>query len=545
MPGADSPELRARLSSGWTAMRETLGPAILLSSQSWAGGFMGAVTVEPGWTQPPAALENTARSFYLRSCSWDEPNILYGLYQLKPSLKGLNPNVYWYGAAYLYPLGAWIVAGAALTPAELVRSVAFYMEDPARIAWLYLLARSFMVFLFVVLTAVVGLTAAELAGPRAGWWAAMFCAASPSLVTQAHILKPHLMAAACVVAAFGCCARALNRREPRLFVWAGVCGGLAAGCAINQGAACVFVPLGLVLAWRGGWVTFPQTVRWTLLAALAAIGTFLVTNPYFILQPVQSLAAMKIVSGMLSVGLHKTFAALLEVFPASLTPGVYALAVLGALQAARASDDGRRLAFLGLLVMLGLSVSIASVGPLTGFKYFIGAGLLPVLAGTAVAALWEHRVAGRLWMPAAAVLAFLPALAASTVYCANFARDRDPVSNRWEAGAWIEANVPAGAELGVLRAPQPLNIPYFALNRYRLTLIVPASARELPAERSPEWLVLLYPGYDDRPDAGAEFLARYELVKRFDFWGPAALWPPLGDFDGNAPIEILRRRRAS
>lgn len=538
LPGADSPALRARLTQGWTSMREAMGPAILLSSQSWSGGFVGTRAVEPGWVLPPPALENTARSFYLRSCQWDEPNILYGLSLLKPSLSGINPGVYWYGAAYLYPLGAWIVAGAALTPARLVRSVSFYMEEPERMAWLYLLGRSFMVFLFVALTAAVGFTAHELGGATAGWWAAMFCAAAPALVVQAHILKPHLMAASCVVWAMFFCVRALRKQNPRQIIAAGVFGGLAAGCAVNQGACCVFIPLALLLACRRGWIAPAQALRWTVMAAAAAVAAFLVTNPFFITQPRQSLAAMRIVSGLLNFGFSKLLAVVLTVLPASLTWGVYLLALLGLARAAREDDDGRRLAAFGTLIMVGATVSISGVGPLSAFKYFIGAGLLPVLAGLAVAHFWSRR-----WMPAAATLALLPALATSAVYCGNFGRDGGTASNRWAAGSWIEKNVPGGAEIAILRAPQPLNIPYFALNRYRLTLIEPAAARTILMDKSPEWFILLYPGYDDRAELGREWLGRYELAARFDFWGPRVLQPPLGDFEANAPIEIFHRRR--
>jgi hypothetical protein len=41
----------------------------------------------------------------------------------------------------------------------------------------------------------------------------------------------------------------------------------------------------------------------------------------------------------------------------------------------------------------------------------------------------------------------------------------------------------------------------------------------------------------------AAWLGRYDLAAGFGFRGPAWLRPPVGDFEGNAPVEIYKRRQ--
>lgn len=534
----DTPALRARLAGGWQTMRETLGPASLLSPVGYEHGFDRVASVPAGWTEVPAVLENSVRSFYLRGCNWDEPNILYGVSRLRLYPPRINPGVYWYGGAYLYPLAAWIAAGAAVTPAVLSPAVSFYLEDPAKMAWLYLLGRSFNAAVFVLLVAAVGAAGAVLWGARGGWWSAALCALSPAFVVQAHIMKPHMLAALFVMAGVLFCLRALETEEPLNLVAAGFFFGLTGGAAVNQSVACALVPLAAAFGLRRGWLDLRGAARWVGAAAVAAVAAVLLTNPFFVTEPVMSYRGLRAVSALLDVRADKILGFVLDVMPASVTPPTALLCLAGAALGLWRGGDRGRFAALAFFLLLSASVTFQGLSPISGFRYFAGAGLVPLAAGGAAAALWGSR-----WTKPVAAAALLFAGAQTFVYARNFALDAAGESTREASGRWITENIPAGDELGMLRTPAPQTTPVFPLSRYALRLLVPEVAAALPGNEAPPWLVLSCPGFDDRP-ALAKLLPFYELAARFSSWGPERLRPAPGAIEANPLVEIYRRKSA-
>ncbi|MBI5595544.1 MAG: glycosyltransferase family 39 protein [Elusimicrobia bacterium] len=533
-PEADTPALRARLESSWRDLHARLGKDILLNPSSWSYGFPGRAEVPAGWTEVPDALLDSARSFYMRSGHEDEPNILNAVARLRPTREGLNPRIYFYGGAYIYGLAAWIGLGAALTPAALVPGVAYYMENPAQLAWLYWLGRTFSGALYLAVTALLAFLGRRHFGAAAGLAAAALWAASPGVVMQASYMKPHIMGTFCTLAAFALAAELLRRDDARWGVAAGAAAGLAMAAVAHHGLACLIVAAaaGLRLAggkpWRG-------EALWTAKAAGAFILAFLAGTPYLLTEPRTTLAALGEVGRSAPFSLAQVGRLLSLGLPRALTLPVYAALAVGTAWGFRQKDPVLRLALAGFLPFVAAYAILPHAVQMDAVRYLAGLPLGLLLAGAAAARF------GRAGLAAAACAALFAGVQ-SAVLDFNLAADRPGRSTRDAAGDWLEAEVPAGAELGLLRLPQPSNAPYFRWSRYRLSFIQPEVFAGLPADAAlPEWLVLTHPTYDDRVAAGPT-LSRYELVKRFSPRAPRGLELPFGQTYGNPTVDVYKRR---
>ena len=68
--------------------------------------------------------------------------------------------------------------------------------------------------------------------------------------------------------------------------------------------------------------------------------------------------------------------------------------------------------------------------------------------------------------------------------------DSGAASTRARAGEWIDANIPAGASVGLTRYPAPSYTPSFRFDRHKPCYLNPPAAR---ARRRPDWIVVDLP----------------------------------------------------
>ena len=131
------------------------------------------------------------------------------------------------------------------------------------------------------------------------------------------------------------------------------------------------------------------------------------------------------------------------------------------------------------------------------------------------------------WIKTAVLLlVFMDCGLRSWVYLRNFQIDAGPRSTREQAADWIEANIPAGASVGLPRYPQPAHTPPFRYDRYHL--VVFEKPEMLKSGDYPDFLVtdaanqsglgkLLEPVYMTYtgPVFSAPKLPPYRLVREF------------------------------
>ena len=517
-PGLDTPEFQGELVRSWSRMHESFGPDIMLSPASWPSGITGVQRVVPGWTRPPAILENSVRSFYVRSAHEDEQTFLIVLSRMRPWRLELNPHLFIYGGGYIYSLGAWLAAGAALHLAPLHRSLAPYLADPAGMASLYFVGRLFSVACYLGCGLLLLRIGRRHLGAEAGIFAALFFLLSPGVVVHAHVQKPHMFWALLVLWTLDLSLGLLDAGGFAAYGAAGAASGLAVGTFLPAWPACLVV--GFACALRIGALRKPAAaeLKGLAVAAASSVAAFFATNPYWILDWKTVHAEIKVVAGASVFNAAHPLTFLLRTLPDAVTWPILALIAAGG---ALAFWRGRReaklwlcvFAFLAGLAMMS-TIGGATVGLVRYFLGFLAVGLL--LAGRAAADLVRRESSRRPWLLAALALVVANLALSGTTYAYNFQADAGDRSTHVQSGAWIEAHVPPGSSIGMLRLPQPSNAPYFRYDRYDLRFVESAELfAALPPAELPLYLAVTSPDYDDRP-AMAPNLSRYELAAAFD-----------------------------
>jgi len=541
-PEALGPAAQEKLASSWQAMHSRQGPEPLLNAEHWSAGFELLSTVPPGWTFPPDQLLNPARSFYLRSGAEDDAPTLVGLSRIRPDRLEFNPKVYSYGGLWFYSMGAWMAAVAAVSPLTLSGSVAFYLANPDKAAWLHLAGRLFSAAHFILGALLVYLIGRSLFGRETGFWAGLFFAVSPSIVLQAHTIKPHMLGAVCVMGVFYFCAKAIREGGRGTWLGAGIMVGAAAGSAPYLSLSSGLVAAAFLLRLRGQGRSALSEWRHVAAAGAASLVVFCATNPFFVYAPATSWPALKRI-GQASPALNLAYLWIFPVngFVKSVGLPTALLVLCGLADRRNLSEPMRRWTACAFLYYLGMTWFMQTADSMVGGRNFPAffAGFL--LAGDAVAR-WSRASSGpRRWVGrgvglAAALYACLVCL----VIDQNLHLDAARRSNQWAAGDWIEANIPAGSEIGFQRLPQPSTSPFFQWARYRLKFFDMTRVRELPPREFPPYLVLVSSASDETRRVPS-LPVRYVPIRSFDHFGLSGLRLPTGSIYGNPRIDIYRR----
>ena len=517
-PGlAASPAFQAGLAANWSKLHEDLGENLMVNPKSF-GTFSGVVDVPAGWAAPPAELTNSARSFFVRSEHEDEQSILLALSRMKPRKLDFRPHLFTYGALHIYSVGATLAAGAAVGLVPLRSGILFYLEDPARMAALYGAGRLLTVAAYV-LGALILLRLGRKVGPEAGLLGCAIYLMTPAAVVQAHVLKNHTFWTVVALLTLSRCLRVLETGKRRDYAAAGACAGLATASFLGAWPASLVVAaagamrlLGLHAPKGKPCRPGPELTGLVIAGAWAAAAFFLV-SPYWIIDHGEAMAEMKVLSGFGGLDVTHVGLFIANALRRGATDPILVLMFGGA---ALGVARGRRepallLCSLAFLIGLAAMATVGGVVSTRQVRYFTGwLAIGSLLAGRLLAELRALKGPAGKFGTAAAAAVLLGLFAQGSSYAYNFAA----ASNHSKAGDWIDANVPAGALIGLLRYPQPSNSPFFSWSRYRLRFLDPRTAASLPEKAWPEWLALTIPDYDDRP-ALAEPLKRYELVASF------------------------------
>ena len=524
------PDSARRLKESWQRLYEGIEKTHReVKGEEPVTRVQGVEEIRPGWAWPPDKLVNSYRSLLVRSENPDEQKLFVMLSRMRPWRLEFQPLYLHYGGAFIYPLGVFLGAAKSLGAATLVPDLAHYLLHPEDMARLYLLGRLFVLLFQLGALWVLYDLGRRLSGPLTGFCAASFYTLCPFFVGQSHTGKPHPYSAFWVLAAVRGLLLAWEEGTRGRYVFAGLFLGMAAGA--NSSFTCLaFLPALVWLLRRkeqpGGW-------RHALLAMAAAGGVYVLSNPYVFIATRDYLWETTVYPGGVK-DFGGNLSSLLGRWSwAGMGPGLYLLSAAGLVAALLRSDPRRRL--LALCLACGFGVLWLFLARFWGFldaaglRFFMPFyALACLLAADGVCAL-KNR-----WLKAAVlVLVFADCGLRSWVYLRNFQLDAGPRSTREQAADWIDANIPAGASVGLPRYPQPAHTPPFRYDRYHLVIF--ENPELLRPAQMPDYLVT------DAANQSSVKAQGYRSVQ--DFPGYKLAWAGVAvDNFSNSSFSIYRRR---
>jgi hypothetical protein len=511
-PMTMTPDVARRFADSWTQLYAQIKQAHLDLKQEPETFVHGVEETAPGWDFPPPNLLNAVRSMLLQTTNPDEKKSFIILSQMHPRKLELKPLYAQYGGAFIYSLGVFLEMGALLRAVTVVSDMSHYLQHPEDMGRMYWWGRLYMILFNIGTLWVLFDMGRRLDDESTGLWAAVFFCLSPIVVLNSHLIKPHPIGAFWCLAALRFTLLAFEGGAKRDYLLAGACFGIGAG-ASSPFVAFSWLPL---LAWierrrtgRAGIGEFGFVIACGALAA----AMFFVTNPYlliaykdfrwdFLIYIPQGAARGGTLDGFLSLLVR-----VWGMFGAALS--LLALAGLGL--ALFRKERGPRIVacvfvamFAGLWILFGRFYTFGLTAQ--GIHYY-----LPIFGPACLlAALALKRFPGR-WRGALLAVVLIDTGLRGAVCLANMSAASGPRSAMSRAADWIDANVPAGASVGLARYPEPSHMPPFRYDRYRLVIF--AQPELVKAGAEPQFLVV------DEEGRGAfsEWIpGRYVLVQAFE-----------------------------
>jgi hypothetical protein len=410
-------------------------------------------------------------SFLVRSHHGDEQQALVMVSRLNPLKGRWYPYTFQYGGAYIYPLAAYLGTLHALRFITLQPQAAFYYEHPEKIADIYGAVRIWSVLGLMFSAVWLFYIGRIWGGPPLGLWASCFYVLTPAAMAASKLAKPHVWAAAWILASIYFCLKTRTDQRLRILAAAAFCFGLGVGTAMSQ---IVFLP---ILVWACVLSREKPTILSTALALLIAAAAFLVSNFYLFNHAQDYRDEVFYFSQYYPFDVH--LKAIWNFWVGVLLPSlgielfVLSFAGLGFAMIQNKDVRFRVLAVLSVTVFIFVAFQVQSMpGEASASRLCLAAiGIVCLTIG------WFPQKWPRANALCGILLVILSVKAA--VYNMHFVSDQAPRDNASLAGLWIQEHLPAGARLGHTQSvPHVIEFPPIDFARYKLVTI--SSSDNLP-----------------------------------------------------------------
>ena len=524
-----SPEFAQKLAESWRRLYEAIQKSHeQLKAEEPVTYVQGLVSVPPGWTFPPDPLINSARSLITQTESPDEKKSFIILSRMRPWKLEFEPLYAQYGGAFIYPFGAFLGAAHLIGLAHLTPALAHYLVHPEDMGRLYLIGRLFILLFHLGTLWILYEIGLLLGGRRAGLAAALLFAAAPFIAVGSHTLKPHPVAAFWFVAAALFMIRAIADGRRKDFLACGACAGLAAGGILTMLFAAGMPLLAVLLGGRATW-------RRACEATVLAVALSAAFNPYLLLSP-KTFAWELTIQIVPRWGLAPDI--LKDMFLYGLPRGVGLAATLllavGIFRGAIGADRrAQALAWIAIAGSTLLWLRFSALGGESLLRVFYGPFALACVLGAVLLTRLPPVAAGLIL-----ALALVESGARASTYLTNLSISSGPQSTRELAADWIDANVPTGASMGLLRFPEPAHTPPFRWDRFSLKIF---DKPEALGKRLPDWIAA-----EGREWAAVDSSLRDRYVEAQTFPSAAPLGIPMTDvyFFANTDFVVLRKKES-
>lgn len=532
----------------WAAERfdpNALGAAF----QSSASGADTDLDAPQAFTAPiDITADEEARAaillrYRLYSHQPDEMIVLRSLAKMRPQELQLDPQLYQYGGAYVYGVGAALGVAGLVGYIPLTSDLGHFLEDPDAFGRFYVVGRVVTLAFGAVLLLGVFHLARQWGGRLAGWVALLLTAAAPVVIADAVELKPHLPSAALLVWATWFAARYLAHRRRRDALALGLCSGAAVGLILTGAVAVLLWPALLVSVWWPPRGRAPQ--RRLLadlgLAALAAAIVYALTNPFVLVNALGGGGGEATLDSNLgnSLAMYRIDLSLMGVWNiitllAEATGG--GTVIVGLIAVVLASCWQWRVAKVGGAAAAGMLLICILLGgekPVEFGRFLVlPAAMFAVAAALVIAAIARHSRA-----TAFVLLVLVLASSRTPAYVMALWTDTQPRGcSRHVAAETIAATIPNDEAIAVVQMPAPYSVPPLDFTRRTIVALPPEVPAELDAAALPRWLVCTPESPELQVLGGwGEF---YEPARTFTVAGTDAsliTW-------ANKPVQLYQRR---
>lgn len=215
------------------------------------------------------------RSFIIGTVALDERKTFSALARMNP--RNLDPGMYIYGGAYLYPLGTLLFAMKTLGILQVTTDFSYYLSHPQQIARLYVTGRTLNLMAFIGTLLLLGLMGIHFGNKNIGTLSMAIYACSTLPLSQTLVAKPHIYAGFWGFLGIYLFLLERTRGQKKYLYGSAVSLGLAVGSALPSALLALIYP---ILLWeRRNWKRACAAIAlaWGLMGLI-----FLITNPYVI-----------------------------------------------------------------------------------------------------------------------------------------------------------------------------------------------------------------------------------------------------------------------
>ncbi len=538
-PAWDRARLFDALTSGWNDIYDKSAGATPLAAEAagkYSTHLKGEFRADFRNAPPPPELYNSYRSMLIRSRYPDEALPLSDLARMNPAKLDFRPPSFLYGGGYIYPLGAYYAA-LSLTGAIDRVPLRRALEAPGILGRIYLAGRALSALALLGICVLAALIAARLCPGYPPAAAAAAVLSLPSVVVYSHYLTPHLWAALWGLTSVYCALLAVPGLRLRPLLASAACLALAAGSYWSALHAAVLVfP---VLFSRGAADLDKGGLKRLLYACLAGLAVFFALNPYLPFN--WGSAVYEVFPGGSTPWtgpVAGTAGFLSGVMPGLAGPVMALLIPAGCLWGLFFSGSPllRNLSAGTLVFIIPAAMSVTPDFP-SGIRRFFPWLITGGLIGT----VFLLRLLARLsapWRAAALAAALAPGLVMSGVYLAGFTDASGPRSTFYRMADKLDS-MPAGQTLGMTDFPQPVSMPAFRLDRWKVQLADPATLNSADYKNPPDYLLVTF---DGKPALAGLLKARYDLEAGFYPRGVPGFAPDVLLCAANPPLELYKLR---
>ncbi len=449
---------------------------------------------------------HSLRSALLQDRFPDEQKTFYAISRIKPNQFKFDPGVYQYGGIYFYSCGLAIKFCEILGICKITSDTSFYMLNPRHASMLYTSAKTAGAIAAAVFCVILFLTCLEFFSFSSAIFSALFACVLPSIQFESHSLKPFSFFLPFFMTSVYFALKSLKNKERfnSFYFLSGIFSGLSAGSMLFGGFSSFSFLAAFVFRAREKGQYFN---KYFFIAPVGFVIGFFISNPYYLISFKDALNELLTVSSAHNFYIsfpNMIHFALFEAHKILSWP-VYLLGLVGIFFAFYFKDQRAITISMPFLVYFFYTSNAH-----WDFPHY-SMPLVPAiltLSGWSMSLLIEKRRIFYLLF----ILFFVWNIGNSLYYKKVFS---DNEKNLFEAGEWINKNIPFNSSIGSSVYPYFgfKSYPPFSILNYHVS--VDSKEKYYIVNDINHIYKCMDLSYRDKRAQDTDFFKGYELVAKF------------------------------